>query len=132
VAAGGEVREAVLALTGRGVDHAFEVVGRPALVAQALTLVRPGGTAYVVGILPPRSEITVTRESLMGERRLMTSSGGTTVAARGIPVLVDLYRSGQLRLDEMISSRIPLERVDEAFAGLETGEAARTVVVFPS
>jgi S-(hydroxymethyl)glutathione dehydrogenase/alcohol dehydrogenase len=127
-----DVREAVLAIAARGVDHAFEVVGRPELVTLALTLVRPGSTAYMVGILPPRSTITTTRESLMGERRLMSSAGGSAVAARGIPILIELYRTGQLKLGAMISQRLPLERVAEAFAAMDTGSAARTVITFES
>jgi Zn-dependent alcohol dehydrogenase len=126
----GDPRAAVLDIVARGVDHAFEVVGRPELVALALTLVRPGGTAFMVDIMPPKSQITITRESLMGERRLMSSAGGTAVAARGIPMLVDLYRGGRLRLAEMISGRLPLDRVGEAFAALDTGAAARNVIVF--
>ena len=126
-----DAREGVLAVAARGVDHAFEVVGRPELVTLALTLVRPGGTAYMVGIMPPRTEITITRESLMGERRLMSSMGGGAVAARGIPILVDLYRSGQLNLTDMISQRLPLDDVAQAFSAMETGSAARTVITFP-
>ena len=126
-----DAREGVLAIAARGVDHAFEVVGRPELVTLALTLVRPGGTAYMVGIMPPRTEITITRESLMGERRLMSSMGGGAVAARGIPILVDLYRSGQLNLTDMISQRLPLDDVAQAFTAMETGSAARTVITFP-
>lgn len=125
-----DVREAVLGLVPGGVDHAFEVVGRPELATQALSLVRPAGTAYVVGILPPGSSISVPRELLMGEKRLMTSSGGGAVGAVGIPALVELYRTGALSLDEMVDQRLPLDRVLEAFAAMETGELARNVIVF--
>jgi S-(hydroxymethyl)glutathione dehydrogenase / alcohol dehydrogenase len=128
--ADGDVREAVLAITGRGADYAFEVVGKPDLVTLALTLVRAGGTAVVVGISPPGSQITFKREWLMGERRLMTSAGGSVVPALGIPRLVEMVTSGRLRLSDMIDRRLPLDRVDEAFAALESGEVARSVIVF--
>ena len=124
----GDVGEQVRAVVPRGVDHAFEVVGRPELVALALTLARPGGTAYMVGILPPRSQITITRESLMGERRLMSSSGGSVVSAFGIPRLIELYRAGALNLADMISQRLPLDEVHAAFTAMERGSAARSVV----
>lgn len=125
-----DVRQAVLDLVPGGVDHAFEVVGRPELATQALSLVRSAGTAYVVGILPPGSAVTVPRELLMGEKRLMTSSGGGSVGAVGIPALVDLYRTGALSLDAMVDQRLPLARVGEAFAAMEAGELARNVIVF--
>jgi S-(hydroxymethyl)glutathione dehydrogenase / alcohol dehydrogenase len=120
----------VLAITGRGADYAFEVVGKPDLVTLALTLVRAGGTAVVVGISPPGSEITFKREWLMGERRLMTSAGGSVIPALGIPKLVEMVTSGRLRLSDMIDRRLPLDRVDEAFAALDSGEVARSVIVF--
>jgi S-(hydroxymethyl)glutathione dehydrogenase/alcohol dehydrogenase len=125
-----DVRQAVLDIAGRGVDYAFEVVGNPTLVTLALKLVRTGGTAIVVGISPPGSEISFQREWLMGERRLMTSMGGSTVAALGIPKLVQMVTKGQLRLSDMVDRRIPLDRVDEAFAALASGEVARSVVTF--
>ena len=128
--ADGDVREAVLDVTGRGVDYAFEVVGKPDLVTLALTLVRAGGTAVVVGISPPGSQITFRREWLMGERRLMTSAGGSVVPALGIPKLVAMVTSGRLRLSDMVDRRLPLDRVDEAFAALASGEVARSVIVF--
>jgi S-(hydroxymethyl)glutathione dehydrogenase / alcohol dehydrogenase len=125
-----DVRQSVLDITKRGVDYAFEVVGNPELVTLALTLVRAGGTAVVVGISPPGSEITFRREWLMGERRLMTSMGGSTVPSLGIPKLVDMVASGHLRLSALVDRRLPLERVDEAFASLFSGEVARSVVIF--
>jgi S-(hydroxymethyl)glutathione dehydrogenase/alcohol dehydrogenase len=128
--ADGDVREAVLRITGRGVDYAFEVVGQPDLVTLALTLVRAGGTAVVVGISPPGSQIAFRREWLMGERRLMTSMGGSVVPALGIPKLVAMVTSGRLRLSDMVDCRLPLDRVDEAFAALASGEVARSVIVF--
>ena len=129
-AADGDIREAVLEITGRGVDYAFEVVGQPDLVTLALTLVRAGGTAVVVGISPPGSQIGFRREWLMGERRLMTSMGGSVVPALGIPKLVEMVTSGRLRLSDMVDRRLPLDRVDEAFAALASGEVARSVIVF--
>ena len=78
------------------------MVGQPDLVTLALTLVRAGGTAVVVGISPPGSQIAFRREWLMGERRLMTSMGGSVVPALGIPKLVAMVTSGRLRLSDMV------------------------------
>ena len=66
----------------------------------------------------------------MGERRVMTSQGGSVVPALGIPELVAMVTSGRLRLSDMVDRRLPLDRVDEAFAALASGEVARSVIVF--
>lgn len=123
--------EQVLAIHPEGVDFAFEVVGIPQLAADTLKLLRRGGTTVVVGSCPPGSIIPVRREDLMMERRIMTTSGGSTSPRLDIPKLISAYRAGRLQLAEMVSSRLPFTEHAQAFAALETGGAARTVLTFP-
>jgi len=123
-----DLRERVLALRPGGVDVAFEAVGVPQLAADSLKLLRRGGTTVVVGSCPPGTVIPVAREDLMMERRIMTTSGGSTAPRRDIPKLVGAYRAGRLRLDEMITSRLPLDAFAGAFTALEAGDGARTVL----
>jgi len=124
-----DLLEAVKEIRPDGVDFAFEVVGIPQLAADSLQLLRRGGTTVVVGSCPPGTVIPVRREDLMMERRIMTTAGGSTAPHRDIPRLIDAYRAGRLQLDEMVTSRISLDDFGLAFDALETGSAARSVIV---
>lgn len=132
VGGGNDPAEAVKALTsGRGVDYAFVTVGSPIAVAQAITLIRRGGTMVLVGI--PDDKAThplLLAHTVWNERRILGSSMGSTRLSVQVPQLVDLYQSGRLQLDELISRRYPLEEINEAIAGMERGEALRNVIVF--
>ncbi len=111
-----------------GVDYAFEVIGRPEVVRTAFLATRIGGTTVMVGSPPPGSEITVDGRMLFSDRRLLGTTGGGNIPARDIPRLMQLYQQGRLDLERLVTQRLPLERVNEAFAALESGQGARTVI----
>jgi S-(hydroxymethyl)glutathione dehydrogenase/alcohol dehydrogenase len=123
------LEEAIRPLEPHGVDVAFEVVGRPALLRQAFALTRSGGRCVMVGSPPPGSVIEVDARTLFDGRRLMGCVGGDNVPQRDIPRIMALYRNGDLRLEELVSARFPLDRFADAFAGMESGELARAVLV---
>jgi S-(hydroxymethyl)glutathione dehydrogenase/alcohol dehydrogenase len=123
--------EAVRAMTGgAGVDHAFEAVGSAALVRQAIETLAIRGTATIVGVLPPDAMIEFPWLAIRPECRVQTSRMGSNRFRIDMPRYLELYRSGQLRLDEMISARVPLDAVNDAFEALRRGTVARSVVVF--
>jgi NDMA-dependent alcohol dehydrogenase len=117
--------------SGRGVDYAFEVIGRPEVVTQAFLSVRRGGKAVVVGV-PPAMEMFSLPGMLfpLAEKSLIGSLYGSALMARDVPRLIALYRAGRLKLDELITRRYALAQVNEAFAAMEKGEVARAVLVF--
>jgi S-(hydroxymethyl)glutathione dehydrogenase/alcohol dehydrogenase len=127
----GDAVAAVVDATGGGVDHAFEVVGLAATVAQALAMARPGRTAYVVGV--PAAEATI---EVPGAPLVFRSKGlrglimGASRFTRDIPVLARLYLQGRLLLDELVAERIDLGDVNAGYDLLRGGTAARSVVVF--
>jgi S-(hydroxymethyl)glutathione dehydrogenase/alcohol dehydrogenase len=123
------MQDAVMSLVPGGVDFAFEVVGNAALVAQTFELTRPGGTCVMVGSPPTGEKIPLDGRSLFNERRLLGTIGGSNVPGRDIPRIVSLYQAGKLPIDTLISQRLPLERVHEAFAAAEAGTVARSVIV---
>jgi NDMA-dependent alcohol dehydrogenase len=129
-----DIGPAVLDLTdGRGADYAFVTVGIPEAVSQALTLVREGGSAVLVGI--PRIEARVPLsifDVVAGEMRILGSNMGSTRLSVDVPRLIELYRQGRLKLDELITARYPLEQINEAIESTERGEAIRNVIVFSS
>jgi Zn-dependent alcohol dehydrogenase len=124
---------AVRQLTGgRGADYVFVTVGARAAVEQSFGLLARGGSTVLVG-MPPTGVTTSfdpTDLTSYGQRVLGSKMGSARVRI-DVPMLVDLYRQGRLKLDELISGRFPLEEVNAAVAGVLKGEALRNVLVFP-
>ena len=118
---------------GRGADYVFVTVGSPAAVSQALTLVRRGGTVVLVGMPAAGATAPIPIGDFAGNGlRLLGSNMGSTRLGVDVPRLVARYREGRLKLDELITARYPLERINEAIVAMEGGEALRNVIVFPA
>jgi S-(hydroxymethyl)glutathione dehydrogenase / alcohol dehydrogenase len=122
------LRDAILGVVAGGVDHAFEVVGSPELVAAAFASTRPGGTCVMVGSPPAGATIPIDGRALFAERRLLGCTGGSNIPARDIPRIVDLYQRGLLDLDRLVTQRLPLAEFATAFADAEAGLVARSVI----
>jgi S-(hydroxymethyl)mycothiol dehydrogenase len=122
---------AVWSLTqGKGADFAFEAVGFPELVAQGIRMLGHAGTAVAIGMPAPASIANVDLEAISDRRlSLLSSWGGDPLPPEDFPRLVSLYREGQLDLDTMITRRIGLGDVEEAFRAMEAGEVIRSVIV---
>jgi S-(hydroxymethyl)glutathione dehydrogenase/alcohol dehydrogenase len=123
--------QAIRALTGSaGVDHAFEAVGVPTLVRQAIESLAIRGTATIVGVLPPDATIEFPWMAIRPECRVQTSRMGSNQFRTDIPNYLELYRQGRLNLDEMVTRRRPLAEINDAFRAMTAGEVARTVLIF--
>jgi Zn-dependent alcohol dehydrogenase len=115
---------------GRGADYVFVTVGSEAAIERGLGFLRPLGTLVVVGMPPSGARFGVVAVDFADAGlRLLGSKMGSSDPALAIPRLTGLYEQGRLKLDELISDRYPLERIDEAIAGVESGEALRNVIV---
>jgi S-(hydroxymethyl)mycothiol dehydrogenase len=111
-------------------DFVFDVVGRPETVALALRMLGHAGTLVYVGLPQPGSEATVPLETLFNSRaRILVSHGGDHVPADDFPLLIKLALEGKLDLSGMVTKKIALEDVEQAFADMEAGEVIRSVVV---
>ncbi len=130
--ADGDPVEQIRALTGgRGVDYSFEVIGLPLTMRQSYDCLAKRGVAMIVGITPTTAEVTVSSLSLVYEERVLTGSlYGSAAPKTDIPRLIDLYRAGSLKLDELLTRSYPLEEINEAYADLESGATLRSVVTF--
>ena len=120
----------VLELTGGGADYAFEVIGLPEAITQAFDMVRRGGEAIVVGMAPMGSEVTISAPAFLAEKVLRGCVYGSTRPRYDMPLLIDLYMAGKLKLNELVSRTYPLEGINDAFTALKNGEVARSVIVF--
>ncbi len=127
---GEDLRKQVLALTKGGVHHAIEAVGKIAAGELALSLLRRGGTATIVGMMPLSETLPMRATDLLAEKKLQGCLMGSNRFPVDIPRLVDFYLAGRLDLDSLIAERIPLGEINGALQKLRTGEAARSVVVF--
>jgi S-(hydroxymethyl)glutathione dehydrogenase/alcohol dehydrogenase len=120
----------VLEMTKGGVHHSFEAIGLSKTAEQAFNMLRRGGTANVIGMIPVGQTITLMGAAFLGEKRIQGSLMGSNRFPVDMPRLVDMYMAGKLKLDEMISRRIKLEEVNSAFEEMKTGAVARSVIVF--
>ena len=121
----------VVELTAGGVDYAFEAIGTPPTVRQAVRMARKGGTVVMIGVVPAGVNVELPgADIVLREKRILGCMMGSNRFRTDMPRYVELYRRGLLRLDEMISARLPLERVNDAFAAMREGTAARSVIVF--
>jgi S-(hydroxymethyl)glutathione dehydrogenase / alcohol dehydrogenase len=116
---------------GRGVDAALECVGSAGTIRQAWTSVRRGGTCVVVGLGPKDQQVTFSPLELFHfSRTLVSSIYGNSDPERDIPALVDHLRAGRLDLAAMVTDRVDLSGVPDAFERMARGQGGRTLVVF--
>ena len=125
----GDVAAQVRALTGgRGADHVFEAAGVVNSLQPCLDAVRPGGNLVILGKTDVDARIPLRWGSLMGERKIVRSSYGGARPRQDFPMLARLYLDGRLNLDDLISVRLPLERINEGFDMMRRGEIVRAVI----
>jgi S-(hydroxymethyl)glutathione dehydrogenase/alcohol dehydrogenase len=123
--------EAVKKLTsGRGADYVFVTVASMDALRQGFSMSGPRGMTVVLGLMGGNLSAFVPIEFIMTEKILTGCGGGSIRPGLDIPALANLYLSGRLKLDELISGRYPLERINEAIDSLDKGEALRNLIVF--
>lgn len=122
----------VLELTKGGVHHAIEAVGRQDAADLTVKLIRRGGTATILGMMPLDSSVGLSAIDLLGGKKLQGAIMGMTQFRVDLPRLVDFYMNGQLDLDSIIAERIALEDINEGFDKMRAGHTARSVIMFDS
>ncbi len=129
-----DVRDELRLLTGgRGPDYVFVTVGRADVVEGCLGWVRRGGTVVVVGMPPSGQSFSVVGVDLVHDDiRILGSKMGSARLAHTVPRLVELYEQGRLKLDELITARYPLDRIEDAMSASRNGEALRSLLVIGS
>ena len=115
---------------GGGVDFAFEVVWLQKTIEQAVLSTHRGGMAVVVGVCPAGTRLSIDPMLLLQQRTLTGTSLGGGHQRTDVPMLIDLFMDGRYRLRELISRRMPLSEINEAFDLLRHGEVKRSVIVY--
>ena len=106
------------------------MVGTQRTVEQALLATHRGGTCVIVGVCPAGTRLSIDPMLFLQQRVLTGTSFGGGHQRTDVPMLIDLYMSGKYKLDEMITRRVPLSDLNEAFDLMVQGEVKRSVVVY--
>ena len=122
--------EAVREMTGGGVEYSFEALGFKQTAEQAFGMLRPSGTATIIGMVPEGVMLEIPADDLLNDKTLRGSNMGSNHFRVDMPRFVEFYLAGKLKLDDMISRRIPIEGINEAFDEMQAGAVARSVIVF--
>ena len=120
----------IMEMTKGGVDHAIEAVGRPASAQLAVNILRRGGTATILGMMPLAEKVGLSAIDLLSGKKLQGAIMGGNRFPVDIPRLVDFYLRGLLDLDSIVAERIPLSQINEGFEKMKGGASARSVIVF--
>jgi S-(hydroxymethyl)glutathione dehydrogenase / alcohol dehydrogenase len=125
------VVDAIVQLTDGGADYSFECVGNTQLMRQALECCHKGwGKSIVIGVAAAGQEISTRPFQLVTGRHWLGSAFGGARGRTDVPKIVDWYMEGKLKIDELITHTLPLERINDGFDLMERGESIRSVVVY--
>ena len=127
----GDLVAHLVELTGGGADYSFECVGDVKLMRQALECCHRGwGTSVIIGVAGAGQEISTRPFQLVTGRNWKGTAFGGARGRTDVPRIVDWYMQGKIEIDSMITHKLPLERINEAFDLMHAGASIRTVVEF--
>ena len=116
---------------GIGVDYAFEAIGVPQVMLQANAAARRGGTVCIVGLGRITDQVPLNAMLIAIEaKRFLGSFYGDTNFKVDMPMLLDLYRTGRLDLDRMVTRTYSIDEAPQAFIDMENNLNARGVIVY--
>jgi S-(hydroxymethyl)glutathione dehydrogenase/alcohol dehydrogenase len=111
-----------------GVDFAFECVGHPALIRTAVDVLDWGGSCVLLGVPKLGTEASFVVQSLYQDKSILGCRYGATRPHHDIPMLVELYKAGRLKLDELVSATYPVADVQRALDDMHEGRLNRGVL----
>jgi S-(hydroxymethyl)glutathione dehydrogenase/alcohol dehydrogenase len=127
----GDLVPYLVALTDGGADYSFECVGNVDLMRQALECCHRGwGVSVIIGVAGAGQEIRTRPFQLVTGRVWKGTAFGGARGRSDVPKIVDWYMRGRIEIDPLITHTLPLERINEAFDLMHSGESIRTVVTF--
>jgi S-(hydroxymethyl)glutathione dehydrogenase/alcohol dehydrogenase len=128
---GGDLVPYLVDLTGGGADYSFECIGNVNVMRQALECCHKGwGQSIIIGVAGAGQEIATRPFQLVTGRSWRGTAFGGARGRTDVPKIVDWYMDGKIEIDPMITHRLPLDRINEAFDLMHRGESIRSVVVY--
>jgi Zn-dependent alcohol dehydrogenase len=123
-----DATEAVKEICPNGVDVSFECVGHPALIRQAIDLLDWGGICVILGVPKFGTEAAFQVSTLYNDKTIMGCRYGAGRPHKDIPLFVDLYLAGRLKLDELVTRTYPLDDIQQTIDDMHHGDLARGVL----
>jgi len=118
-------------LTKGGADYSFECIGNVELMRQALECTHRGwGVSVIIGVAAAGKEIHTRPFQLVTGRVWKGSAFGGVRGRTQLPQIVDWYMDGKINIDDLITHTMPLEKINDAFELMHTGESIRSVVIY--
>ena len=123
--------QTIIELTDGGVDYSFECVGSVQLMRQALECCHKGwGQSIIIGVAGAGEEIATRPFQLVTGRVWKGSAFGGVKGRTELPQYVDRYMAGIINIDDLVTSTMPLDRINDAFKLMHEGQSIRTVITF--
>ncbi len=118
-------------LTGGGADYSFECIGNVDLMRQALECCHRGwGVSVIIGVAAAGKEISTRPFQLVTGRVWKGTAFGGVRGRTGVPKIVDWYMDGKINIDDLITHTMPLEKINDAFELMHSGESIRSVAIY--
>ncbi len=128
---GGDLVAHLVELTGGGADYSFECIGNVDVMRQALECCHRGwGVSVIIGVAGAGQEIRTRPFQLVTGRTWKGTAFGGARGRTDVPQIVDWYMEGKIDIDSLITHQLPLEKINDAFDLMHSGESIRSVVVF--
>ncbi len=126
-----DVTQAIIDLTGGGVDYSFECIGNTNTMRQALECCHKGwGESFIIGVAGAGQEISTRPFQLVTGRSWKGTAFGGARGRTDVPKIVDWYMNGKIQIDPLITHTMPLEDINKAFDLMHQGTSIRSVVLF--
>jgi S-(hydroxymethyl)glutathione dehydrogenase / alcohol dehydrogenase len=125
------VTEAIIELTGGGVDYSFECIGNVNTMRQALECTHKGwGESFIIGVAGAGQEISTRPFQLVTGRSWKGTAFGGARGRTDVPKIVDWYMNGKIQIDPLITHTMPLQEINTAFDLMHAGKSIRSVVLY--
>ena len=128
-ATAGNVAERIVDLTDGGVDYSFEAIGLKQTAEDCYNMLRPGGVATIIGMVPEGVKIEIDAGNYLRRgRAIQGCTMGSNRFRTDMPRFIEFYKQGRLKLDELVSQELALSEINRAFADMKAGSVRRSVI----